>query len=158
MAILGISAVIFFRYRKALLAVPILITTFSEVLIILGIASIIHWNIDLAAIAGLIASVGTGVDDQIIITDEVLHHDDEKTRHRRTRTQMNVKNALFIIFASAGTLIAAMLPLAYVGFARGSSGIGTIAGFAFTTIIGVLVGVFITRPAYAKFIEIFVAN
>lgn len=70
---------------------------------------------------------------------------------------MNVKNALFIIFASAGTLIAAMLPLAYVGFARGSSGIGTIAGFAFTTIIGVLIGVFITRPAYAKFIEIFVS-
>ena len=139
------------------MAIPILITTISEIIIILGVASIIHWNIDLAAIAGLIASVGTGVDDQIIITDEVLHHDSENTRHRRTRTQMNVKNALFIIFASAGTLIAAMLPLAYVGFARGSSGIGTIAGFAFTTIIGVLIGVFITRPAYAKFIEIFVS-
>ena len=157
LAILGISGVVFLRYRRAFLAVPILITTLSEIIIILGIASIIHWNIDLAAIAGLIASVGTGVDDQIIITDEVLHHDDENTRHRRTRTQMNVKNALFIIFASAGTLIAAMLPLAYVGFARGSSGIGTIAGFAFTTIIGVLIGVFITRPAYAKFIEIFVS-
>ena len=64
--------------------------------------------------------------------------------------------AFFIIFASAGTLIAAMLPLTYVGFARGASGIGTIAGFAFTTILGVLVGVFITRPAYAKFVEIFI--
>ncbi len=157
LAILGISAVVYIRYRRAFLTIPILITTLSEIIIILGVASIIHWNIDLAAIAGLIASVGTGVDDQIIITDEVLHHDDENTRHRRTRTQMNVKNALFIIFASAGTLIAAMLPLAYVGFARGSSGIGTIAGFAFTTIIGVLIGVFITRPAYAKFIEIFVS-
>ena len=157
LAILGISVVVYIRYRRAFLAVPILITTLSEIVIILGIASIIHWNIDLAAIAGLIASVGTGVDDQIIITDEVLHHDNENTRHRRTRTQMNVKNALFIIFASAGTLIAAMLPLAYVGFARGSSGIGTIAGFAFTTIIGVLIGVFVTRPAYAKFIEIFVS-
>ncbi|MBQ6813872.1 MAG: preprotein translocase subunit SecD [Methanobrevibacter sp.] len=157
LAILGIAFVVYIRYRKAFLAIPILITTISEIIIILGIASIIHWNIDLAAIAGLIASVGTGVDDQIIITDEVLHHDDENTRHRRTRTQMNVKNALFIIFASAGTLIAAMLPLAYVGFSRGSSGIGTIAGFAFTTIIGVLIGVFITRPAYAKFIEIFVS-
>lgn len=156
-AILGISLVIFLRYRRAILAIPILITTFSEIIIILGVASIIHWNIDLAAIAGLIASVGTGVDDQIIITDEVLNHDTETTRHRRTRTQMNVKNALFIIFASAGTLIAAMLPLAYVGFARGSSGIGTIAGFAFTTVIGVLVGVFITRPVYAKFIELFIS-
>ncbi|WP_318526314.1 hypothetical protein [Methanobrevibacter arboriphilus] len=76
-------------------------------------------------------------------------------KRRRTRTRMSVKNALFIVFASAGTLIAAMLPLAYVGFARGSSGIGTLAGFAFTTILGVLVGVFITRPVYAKFVEIF---
>ncbi|MCQ2737640.1 MAG: preprotein translocase subunit SecD [archaeon] len=157
LAILGISAVVFLRYRRAVLAVPILLTTFSEIIIILGVASLIHWNMDLAAIAGLIASVGTGVDDQIIITDEVLNHDSESTRHRRTRTQMNVKNALFIIFASAGTLIAAMLPLAYVGFARGSSGIGTIAGFAFTTIIGVLIGVFITRPVYAKFIELFIS-
>ncbi|MCQ2964544.1 MAG: preprotein translocase subunit SecD [archaeon] len=157
LAILGISVVVFLRYRRSILAIPILLTTFSEILIILGVASIIHWNIDLAAIAGLIASVGTGIDDQIIITDEVLNHDSEETRHRRTRTQMNVKNALFIIFASAGTLIAAMLPLVYVGFARGSSGIGTIAGFAFTTIIGVLVGVFITRPVYAKFIELFIS-
>lgn len=157
LAILAISLVIFIRYRRATLAIPILITTFSEIVIILGVASIIHWNIDLAAIAGLIASVGTGVDDQIIITDEVLNHSNETTRHKRTRAQMNVKNALFIIFASAGTLIAAMLPLTYVGFARGSSGIGTIAGFAFTTIIGVLIGVFITRPVYAKFIELFIS-
>jgi len=157
-AILVISIIIYIRYKKPLLVIPIIITSVSEVLIVMGIASVIHWNIDLPAIAGLIASVGTGVDDQIIITDEVLgKKDDEETseRRRRTRTRMSVKNALFIVFASAGTLIAAMLPLAYVGFARGSSGIGTLSGFAFTTVIGVLVGVFITRPAYAKFVETF---
>ncbi|OWT32773.1 preprotein translocase subunit SecD [Methanobrevibacter sp. 87.7] len=158
LAILAISVLIFFRYRKPILVIPILITTLSEVVIVLGIASIIHWNIDLAAIAGLMASVGTGVDDQIIILDEVLAHkgNSNKKNRRRTRTQMNVKKAFFIIFASAGTLIAAMLPLSYIGFARGASGIGTISGFAFTTILGVLVGVFITRPAFAKFVEIFV--
>ena len=158
LAILVISSIIFFRYRKPILVIPIIITSVSEVLIVMGIASIIHWNIDLSAIAGLIAAVGTGVDDQIIITDEVLHSKSKgetTKKRRRTRTQMSVKNALFIIFASAGTLIAAMLPLAYVGFARGASGIGTLAGFAFTTILGVLVGIFITRPAYAKFMEIF---
>lgn len=156
-AILAISGIIFIRYRKPMLVIPILITSLSEVLIVLGIASIISWNIDLAAIAGLIASVGTGVDDQIIITDEVLSHQSSKSKNKRVRARMNVKNALFIIFASAGTLIAAMLPLTYIGFARGASGIGTIAGFAFTTILGVLVGVFITRPAYAKFVETFIS-
>jgi preprotein translocase subunit SecD len=158
LAILVISLILFFRYRTPILTLPIIITCASEIIIVMGVASIIHWNIDLSAIAGLIASVGTGVDDQIIITDEVLskRSDDNSNRKRRvTRTRMSLKNALFIIFASAGTLIAAMLPLAYVGFARGSTGIGTLAGFAFTTIIGVLIGIFITRPAYAKFAEVF---
>ncbi|MDR3291366.1 MAG: preprotein translocase subunit SecD [Methanobrevibacter sp.] len=160
LSIISISALIFIRYKKPFLAIPIMITSVSEVLIVMGIASVIKWNIDLAAIVGLIASIGTGVDDQIIITDEVLHHDSsdkskKAERRRKARTRMNVKNALFIIFASAGTLIAAMLPLVYVGFARGSSGIGVLAGFAFTTILGVLVGIFITRPVYAKFIELF---
>lgn len=162
LAILGIAIVIFLRYRRLFLVVPIFITSICEVLIVMGIASVIHWNIDLAAIVGLIASIGTGVDDQIIITDEVLAKQDDgdnskaKRRRRRTRNRLSVKNALFIIFASAGTLIAAMLPLTYVGFARGASGIGVLSGFAFTTILGVLVGVFITRPAYAKFVEIFI--
>ena len=63
-----------------------------------------------------------------------------------------------MIFAAAGTLIAAMLPLAYVGFSRGYSGIGTLSGFAFTTIIGVLIGIFITRPVYVKFLELLVID
>ena len=156
LAILAISILMYFRYRKPILVIPIIITSISEILITLGIASIIQQNIDLAAIAGLIVAVGTGVDDQIIITDEVISSKTAtSSKRRRTRTRLSVKNALFIIFASAGTLIAAMLPLAYVGFARGSSGIGTLAGFAFVTMIGVLIGVFITRPVYAKFMEIF---
>ena len=158
LAVLVISAIIFIRYRKPILVIPIVIVSVSEVLIVMGVASIIQWNIDLAAIAGLIVAVGTGVDDQIIITDEVLIKQEKSETNKKrvtTRTRMSVRNALFIIFASAGTLIAAMLPLAYVGFARGATGIGTLAGFAFTIILGVLVGVFITRPAYAKFVEMF---
>lgn len=156
LAILIISSLIFIRYRQPILVIPIIIVSISEVLIVMGISSILHWNIDLAAIAGLIVAVGTGVDDQIIITDEVINSKKDTTeKRRRTRTRLSVKNALFIIFASAGTLIAAMLPLAYVGFARGSSGIGTLAGFAFITIVGILVGILITRPVYAKFVEIF---
>ena len=34
-----------------------------------------------------------------------------------------------------------------------SAGAGLLKGFALTTIIGVSVGVFITRPAYAAFAE-----
>ncbi len=150
LAILAIVAILIIRYRTPILVLPIFFTALAEVILILGVAAVIRWNIDLAAIAGILAVIGTGVDDQIIITDEVLAGDG-----RRIRRKFRIKDAFFIIFASAGTLIAAMLPLAYVGFSRGATGIGLLAGFAFTTVMGVLIGVFITRPVYAKFIETF---
>lgn len=148
-AIIAIIIILIARYRTSVLVLPIFFTTLAELILILGVAAIIRWNIDLAAIAGILAAIGTGVDDQIIITDEVLGEEKVKRRRRMFR----IREAFFIIFASAGTLIAAMLPLAYVGFSRGATGIGMLAGFAFTTVLGVLIGVFITRPVYAKFME-----
>lgn len=153
LALLVISVIIFVRYRTPVLVIPIIITSISELILILGVASVIHWTIDLPAIAGILAAIGTGVDDQIIITDEVLKKG-VQTKRTLTALRFKINNAFFIIFASAATLIAAMLPLAYVGITRGVTGIGVLSGFAFTTIIGVLIGIFLTRPVYAKFIEL----
>ena len=151
LALLVIAIIVFIRYRTPVLVLPIMITSIAELILILGVASVTRWNIDLAAIAGIIAAIGTGVDDQIIITDEVLKKGIQ-TKRTITALKYKINNAFFIIFASAATLIAAMLPLAYVGFSRGATGIGLLSGFAFTTIVGVLIGIFITRPVYAKFI------
>ena len=153
LALMVIAAIIFIRYRNPVLVIPIIITSVAELILILGVAAVIKWNIDLAAIAGILAAIGTGVDDQIIITDEVLK-EGHQTKRTKTALKFKINNAFFIIFASAATLIAAMLPLAYVGFSRGYTGIGVLSGFAFTTILGVLIGIFITRPVYAKFIEL----
>ena len=151
LALIVIAAIIIMRYRSPILVIPIMLTSIAELILVLGAAAVVHWNIDLAAIAGILAAIGTGVDDQIIITDEVLKGFHEKKRISGVRRQ--IKKAFFIIFASAGTLVAAMLPLAYIGFSRGATGIGILSGFAFTTILGVLIGIFITRPVYAKFVE-----
>lgn len=153
LALLVIAVIVFIRYRTPILVIPIVITSISELILILGVASVIHWTIDLPAIAGILAAIGTGVDDQIIITDEVLKKG-VQTKRTITALKFKINNAFFIIFASAATLIAAMLPLAYVGITRGVTGIGVLSGFAFTTIIGVLIGIFLTRPVYAKFIEL----
>ena len=59
--------------------------------------------------------------------------------------------AFFIIFGAAATTIAAMVPLMSIG-------VGFIRGFAITTIVGVLVGILITRPAYARIVEIVTKN
>ncbi len=140
-AIIAVGIVVSLRYRNWKIVVPIIITCVSEVIIILGFASVINWTIDLSAIAGIVASVGTGVDDQIIITDET-----SLEKRREYSMKEKIKRAFFIIFGTASTTIAAMLPLMIIG-------IGVMRGFAITTTIGVLVGIFITRPAYAKIIE-----
>ena len=138
-AFLAVGAVIAIRYKTPTIVIPILITCISEVLIILGFASLIGWKLDLASIAGIVASVGTGVDDQIVITDETISGESNRIKRSMNR-------AFFIIFAAAGTTIAAMLPLFFMS-------IGMLRGFAITTIIGVLIGIFITRPAFASMIK-----
>lgn len=140
-ALIAVSVVVFIRYRNWKIVGPIVLTSVSEIIIILGVASLIKWTIDLASIAGIIASVGTGVDHQIIITDEIA-----LGRERVFSIKEKIKRAFFIIFGTASTTIAAMLPLGVIG-------IGIMRGFAVTTVIGVLVGIFITRPTYGKIIE-----
>ncbi|MEE8401596.1 MAG: hypothetical protein V3R86_05540 [Candidatus Hydrothermarchaeaceae archaeon] len=135
----GVSAFIYLRYRKLSIVLPILVTSFSEIIIILGFAALIRWNIDLPAIAGIIAAVGTGVDNQIVIIDEVMSGDKKSIRYR-------INSAFFIILCSYLTLIAAMATLFFVGMAM-------LKGFAITTIIGATSGVFVTRPAYARIVE-----
>ena len=107
---------------------------------LLGMSS---WTIDLPAIGGIIAAIGTGVDHQIIIADETLAG---RLKKRIYSMKDRIGRAFFIIFGAAATSIGAMLPLMTIG-------IGFLRGFAITTIVGVLVGILITRPAYAKIVE-----
>jgi preprotein translocase subunit SecD len=138
-AILAVSATIALRYRKGFLIGPIIFTTFAELFIIMSIIGLIG-TIDLAAVAGMIAVIGTGVDAQIIITDEVLSGTSEHG------LKLKLGNAFYIIWVDAMLLVVAMLPLLF------SSSLITIIGFAESTILGVLFGAFVTRPAYGAII------
>lgn len=142
LALLSVVIVVFIRYRKLQIAIPMFISSVSELVILLGFAALIGWNIDLAAVAGIIIAIGTGVDHQIVITDEIL-----KGTSRIFNWKERIKNAFFIIMAAYFTLVVAMLPLVFAGA-------GLLKGFAITTIIGASIGVFITRPVYAKLVEI----
>ncbi|OYT56082.1 MAG: preprotein translocase subunit SecD, partial [Candidatus Aenigmarchaeota archaeon ex4484_14] len=140
-AIITVSFIVFIRYRKLRLAIPMILVSLSEVLIILGASVLINWTIDLAAIAGIVAAVGTGVDSQIMILDESIMGE-KKAWSLKER----LKRAFFMIFGAAGTTIGAMLPLLVLGF-------GMLRGFAITTIVGVLAGVLVTRPAFGRIVE-----
>ena len=141
-ALIGVSVIIYLRYRKPKLVLAIIGVSLSEVLIILGFAVIIGWYLDLSSVAAIIAVIGTGVDHQIIITDEAVYQGQGR---KRLVIKTRISRAFFIIFTAAATTIIAMLPLAYVG-------LGRLRGFAIVTIVGVLSGVLITRPAYGRIV------
>lgn len=138
-ALLAVSLIIFFRYKKFKSSVALIITSVSEVIIILGIASLIEWNIDLPGIAGILATIGTGIDQQIIILDEAR-------RSIFLSIKQRMKRAFSIILGAYFTAVVAMLPLLWAGA-------GLLKGFAFTTIIGITVGVLITRPAFTDMVK-----
>jgi len=136
----GVAAVITVRYKKPKLIVPMMAVSLSEIVIVLGITAG-RVTIDLPFIAGIIATIGTGIDAQIIMLDEAM-----RKAERIETLREKLSRAFFIIFGSAGTVIAAMLPLMFLGF-------GLLQGFAIVTIIGVLSGILITRPAFGAIIE-----
>ncbi|MGC8669954.1 MAG: hypothetical protein ACP5TL_02260 [Candidatus Micrarchaeia archaeon] len=144
--IAGLAAVIFvslfitLRYKKAFLVAPIILTTFMELFIIFSIIGLAG-TIDLSAVAGMIAVVGTGVDAQIIITDEIL------LRKGDFSTKKVLGNAFYIVWIDALLLITAMLPLFF------STSMVDVIGFSESTIIGALLGVLITRPAYGAILS-----
>lgn len=142
-AILAVGVVLGIRYRNVAIVTLIMATMLAEIVIILGIAAFIGWNIDIAAVAGILVAVGTGVDAQIVITDEAYN----KKKEAMVRSwKEKLKRAFVIIMAAYLTTVVAMIPLFWAGA-------GALKGFALTSILGVTIGVFITRPAYAIAVE-----
>ena len=135
---LGVFLVVFIRYRKFKSALAVVSTSFSEIIIILGIASFIGWNLDLPSIAGILTTIGTGVDQQIIILDE--------SREKIFNIKQRMKRAFAIILGAFFTSFVAMIPLYWAAA-------GFFKGFAITTLIGITAGVLITRPAFSDMIR-----
>ncbi|MBI4406695.1 hypothetical protein HY571_02165 [Candidatus Micrarchaeota archaeon] len=144
-AILAVSLLVVVRYRDIRLSVPIIVINACEILILAAIIGRVG-TLDLAAMAGIISLIGTGVDDQLIVTDEVLRRRKEEEAQEEYTIEQRIARAFSIIFTTAGVAIVAMLPLLL-------SGIVEISGFALAAIIGIIIGVLLTRPAFAVFIE-----
>lgn len=145
LALITVAIVLFIRYKYLRLSLPILITGASEILILLGFLSLLSFRLDLAAVAGVLATIGTGVDDNIIIIDELLKgRSKKKDEHTSSESLVRrIKKAFFIMFAAAATTAATMIPIFGLG-------LGKLTGFAVTILLGTAIGVFITRPVYAQ--------
>ena len=137
-----VSIVIFLRYKDYKISSLILLTSVTEIFIVIGVAAAIHWTLDIPSMAGIIASIGISVDDQIIITDEMRRG---SSQAEYAVTKKRISRAFFIIFVSFFSFAAIMFPLLF-------STASLFAGFALTTILASLIGLLVTRPAYARII------
>jgi len=142
LALITVGFVIYYRYREPGIVLPMVLINASELVILLGFIALIRFQMDLPTIAGLIAVGGTGIDQLVIITDEILHEGKVPSPNLYLK---RLTRALGIIVAAAATVVIAMLPLALMD-------LSTLKGFAIITIMGVLVGVIVTRPAYGRVI------
>jgi len=148
-AIVGVGALVYLRYKHLKIVAAIMGAMLSELIITLGVASALGWSIGLAEIGGLIVVVGTGVEQQIIMADEVLRG--ILPHAQRVSLKGRIGRAFSIIFSASATTIAAMAVLAYVGF-------GEMRGFALITIMGILIAIILTRPAYARVLNFIMAK
>ena len=136
LALVAISILVSFRYRKMSILLPIIAISFSEMIILLSVIG--SFTIDLAAMAGIIAAIGVGVDAQIVITDELLKEEGSQ--------EEKLGKAFDIVTTTVTVAVFAMVPLLF-------SGMVEIIGFAISTILGSLLGLLISRPAYAAIIQ-----
>ncbi len=143
LVVLAVALIVFLRYRKAKIIIPMMLTQVSEIVLVLGFAALVGWNLDMAAIAGIILVIGTGINHLVIITDETTKSEEES----RMDWKQKIKNAMLIIIGTYLTVFAGMLPLFWAGA-------GLLKGFALTTIAGLSFGVLFARPAYAAVVEI----
>ena len=168
-ALLAVAGMIYYRYREKRIVLPMVMTSFSEVVMLLGVWALAGWQLDLASLAGIIMVIGTGVDQLVIITDELIRGGEaaasaaersikeraaeaaEKAGVGKVATTTSkvyltrLSRAFIIILGAAATTAAAMLPLLVMGF-------GALTGFALIIILGVFLGTVIARPAYGRII------
>jgi preprotein translocase subunit SecD len=139
-ALLLVAGIVFARYRSKSAIAPLIICA-SEIIITLGVAAVIKWDMDLPSIAGILAAIGTGVDDQIVLLDEAKHKEEVLS------VKQKIKRAFEIIMGAFLASAVSLLPLL-------GAGAGLLRGFVITTLIGISIGVFITRRAFADIVRL----
>jgi preprotein translocase subunit SecF len=127
-----------FRFGGAMWGTAATIAVFHDVLITLGLIVLFHYEITLNVIAALLTLVGYSQNDTIVIFDRVR----ENLKQRRKEPLAKVINdsinqTLSRTIISSGTTFLTVLALYIFGGE-------VLRGFAFTMVIGIIVGTYST--------------
>lgn len=144
-AVIGSLLVVFFyillRFRKVSYSIGAVVAVFHDVLIVLGIFSILYkfmpfdMEIGQSFIAAILTVVGYSLNDTVVIFDRIR----EFTERKNTVTAKLVNKALnSTLGRTVNTSLTTLLVMMAIFFFGGDS----IKGFMFALIIGVLVGTY----------------
>jgi preprotein translocase subunit SecF len=134
-ALVGILLYIAFRFEWTYGAAAV-IAVFHDVLVTLGIFSIMQWEISLTVIAALLTLVGFSVNDTIVIFDRIR----ENLRlHRRdtlyTVTNMSINQTLSRTVITSGLVFLSVLAMVLFGGE-------VLRGFSLALLIGIVFGTY----------------
>lgn len=142
-AIVGMLVYITFRFEFRFGAGAV-IALFHDVLITLGLMSLLNLEVDLTVIAGFLALVGYSVNDTVIVCDRIRENLGKLHNHPLTVViNRSINETLSRTIMTSGLTLLSVLALYLVG---GS----VIHNFAFVLLVGIIVGtyssIFIASP------------
>ena len=140
-AAIVVFLVIAFRYKAIKHLAPMIFIAASQMIILVCFMAAVG-TLDLPTIAGLFGSMGTSVDYQIVMTDELIG----KEGGGKDEAKRRLDRAGYIVTRDVGILTLVMLPLMF-------SNIVSIIGFVTATLLGSVLGITITLLTYHSFVD-----
>jgi preprotein translocase subunit SecD len=135
-----VDFVIYLKYRSFKILVPNTIWILSDVLITIAFVGLL-WNIDISSIAGIIFVIMNSISNHMLIANEILSKSEEK---RFSTIKQRIKKVFSSFYWSSLVIIVSIIPLL---------AIDTLKSFVITVIIGELISVLVTRPAFVRVVE-----
>ena len=146
LACLAILLYVSFRFEFTSGVVAVLALA-HDVLILLGIYSLLQWSVDTNFIAAVLTVLGYSINNTIVIMDRIR----ENTRHARKETYGDIANNSIMqtMTRSINTTVTTLLTIGMVYIL----GVPSIQAFSLPIIIGIVVGfyssVFVSGPLWA---------
>ncbi len=135
-AMILIIIYVWWRFRQIEFGIAAVIALFHDVMITLGIFSVMNWEISLAIVAALLTIVGYSLNDTIVVYDRI--REDIKLYRRDTFSSVinrAINECLNRTVLTSGTTMLVVLSLIFLGGE-------VIRDFAFALLIGVIVGTY----------------
>ncbi|MBR9679289.1 MAG: hypothetical protein GON13_03405 [Nanoarchaeota archaeon] len=103
LAFLLMGGVVFYYFRKPAPSISIILSTFLDVICILGAMNILGIQVSTASIGALLMIVGYSTDSDILLSTNILKRKDKPLSERMLRafkTELTVDMAAFVVFAT----------------------------------------------------------